>query len=96
MQVDADGRSIVFFDMDVEQDASGRVLLPIDHSNSQLNLVLLDSVLVRQSRGTEEAWVPGVVNWLPAPLALPPRLYLVEIYDPKPRSVCLIVEKGRP
>jgi hypothetical protein len=81
------GRLIVLFDMDIEQEIIGHVLLPIN-SNNQLNLFLQDCVLARQLREeTEEYWAPGLVLCLPSPFALPPNLYKIQIFDPLPKQV---------
>ncbi len=86
VQKTRDGRSIVLFDMDIEQGTIGHVLLPIN-LNNQLNLFLQDCVLVRQLRETEEYWAPGLVLALPSPFALPPNLYRIQIYDPLAKKV---------
>ncbi|CAF0922263.1 unnamed protein product [Rotaria sordida] len=87
IQKNQDGRIVVLFDMDIEQEASGHTLLPLNNSNSQLILFLLDYVLVRQIKEMEEYWVPGVVSCLPSSYVLPSNLYMIQIYDPNPKQI---------
>ena len=73
--------------MDIEQEAIGHTLLPINNSNMQTNLFLNDCVFARQMRDTEEYWAPGLVVCLPLPFALPTDLYTIQIYNPVPKQV---------
>ena len=87
LQKNHDGRSIVLFDMDIEQEAIGHILLPANNSSTLTNLCQNDCVLVRQMRETEEYWAPGLVLCLPSPFALPPNLYMMQVHDPVPKQV---------
>ncbi|CAF4637302.1 unnamed protein product, partial [Rotaria sp. Silwood2] len=87
IQKNQDGRTIVLFDMDIEQETSGHTLLPINNSNSQLSLFVHDYVLVRQIKETEEYWAPGLVLCLPSLYVLPSNLYMIQIYDPSSKQV---------
>ncbi|CAF3336880.1 unnamed protein product [Rotaria sp. Silwood1] len=87
IQKNQDDRTVVLFDMDIEQEASGHTLLPVNISNSQLSLFQHDYVLVRQSKETEEYWAPGLVLCLPSPYGLPSNLYMIQIYDPTPKQI---------
>ena len=86
-QKDHDGRSIVHFDMGIEQEAIGHILLPTNGAIAQPNLFVKDCVLVRQMNVHREFWAPGIVVVLPSPVARPPPLYMVQIYTPSPHQV---------
>ena len=82
-------QTIVLFDMDIEQEASGRALVPLN-SNNFSNLFLQDCVLVRRLRDTEEYWAPGLILCLPAHCVLPGNLYKVQVYNPYANEVGMI------
>jgi len=73
--------------MDIEQEAIGHILLPINSLQNETNLFLNDCVLVRQMREMEEYWAPGLVLSLPSPFTLPANLYMIQVYDPLPKQV---------
>jgi hypothetical protein len=83
----SDGYLMVLFDMEVEQEALGHVLLPTSNLASQSSLFLNDCVLVRQMRHNEEFWAPGLVTGLPTTFTLPANVYMIQVYDPTPREV---------
>jgi hypothetical protein len=87
LQKGQDGRSIILFDMDIEQEAIGHILLPLNNLQNQTNLFLNDRVLVRQMREMEEYWSPGLVLSLPSPFTLPANLYMIQVHDPLPKQV---------
>ncbi|CAF1294902.1 unnamed protein product [Adineta ricciae] len=77
------GQVIVRFEIGIEQDAVGHVLLPINGAIAQPNLFVNDPVLVQhENHRNQTIWVPGLVLALPAPGAPPPVLYTVAIYKP--------------
>lgn len=88
VQRSATNKSIVLFDMDIEQETFGHVLIPMNLNNLS-NLFLQDCVLVQQSRATGEYWAPGLVLCLPAPFVLPGNLYKIQVFDPFARQVSL-------
>lgn len=77
--------------MNFEQEVVGHVLLPIGGAIAQPTLYVNDPVLVRQSSGHDEYWVPGLIALLPLPGAPPPPLYTVEIFTPTENLVNFIV-----
>ncbi|CAF1439450.1 unnamed protein product [Rotaria magnacalcarata] len=87
IQINQDGQTIVLFDTEIEQEATGHTLLPINTSNTQLNLFVHDYVLVRKQRQNEEYWVPGLVLDLPAHCTLPSDIYLIEVHDLNTKQV---------
>ncbi|CAF1389296.1 unnamed protein product [Adineta ricciae] len=82
-----DGRLMVLFDMDIEQEAIGHILWPTNHSNNYSTLFLNDCVLVRQMRGDEEYWTPGLVMGLPGVFALPSNTYMIQAHDPMSKHI---------
>lgn len=91
VQKSVDGRTIIRFDMSIEQEVIGHVLLPIGGAIAQPTLYINDAVLVRQSSGHDEYWAPGLIALLPLPGAPPPPLYTVEIFTPKENLVNSII-----
>ncbi|CAF3780229.1 unnamed protein product [Rotaria sordida] len=87
LQKNQNGQSIVHFDMGIEQEAIGHILLPTNGAIAQPNLFINDRVLVRQKNENEEFWAPGIVMVLPSPVAQPPPLYMIEIYTPSAHQV---------
>jgi hypothetical protein len=89
IKLNAGNQSIVLSNMNIEQDLSRQLCIPIDSSSSMSILFATDHVLVRQTRNQHEYWAPGIIRCLPTPISLPKGLYRVEIYDPTGRSVRL-------
>lgn len=86
---------IIRFDMGIEQDATGHILLPMNGAIAQPSLFINDRVLVRQMNGQREYWAPGIVIILPSSGARPPLLYTVKIYTPSSHQVRLTVIRKR-
>ncbi|CAF3923286.1 unnamed protein product [Rotaria sp. Silwood2] len=82
IQKSLDGQTMVHFDMGIEQEAIGHILLPTNGAIAQPHLFVNDYVLVRRKNENEEFWAPGTVMVLPSPVAQPPPLYMVQIYTP--------------
>ena len=86
------GQIIVRFEIGVEQDVIGQILLPINGAIAQPNLFVNDPVLVQHmNRKNQIIWVPGLVLALPAPGAPPPALYTAVIYKPFAEKVELLI-----
>ncbi len=95
VQKNPDGRSIVRFDMGIEQEAIGHIILPTNGAIAQPNLFVNDCVLVRQMNEHKEFWAPGIVSVLPSPASRPPPLYMVQIYTPSPHQVEIFPERKK-
>ena len=97
IQKGVEGRTNVHFDMNIDQEVVGHVLLPIGGAIAQPTLYANAPVLVRQSSGHDEYWVPGLIAVLPLPGAPPPPLYTVQIYTPTENLVkSLGLRRGQP
>ncbi|CAF1582905.1 unnamed protein product [Rotaria magnacalcarata] len=87
IQKNPDGRAMIRFDIGIEQEAVGHIMLPTNGAIAQPHLYVNDCVLVRRINGTQEYWAPGVVAVLPSPTAQPPPLYMVQVYAPSLSAV---------
>jgi hypothetical protein len=91
IQKNADGRTIIRFDMGDEQEVLDRSYLPINGAIAQPILVVNDYVLVRRTSAGDEFWAPGQVKVLPSQAVPPPAMYTAVINTPSPQQVSISV-----
>ncbi|UJR25800.1 hypothetical protein I4U23_007150 [Adineta vaga] len=83
----SDGRLMVLFDMEIHQEVISYIVLSTNKSSNYSALFLNDPVLVRQMRGSEEYWTPGLVMGLPGAFTLPSDVYMIQIDYPNPQRI---------